>query len=126
MKKPYFFILSILLFSSLFASNNLIQNDCQNQNKHTDKVYINYNDLIFNENGIYLTNNNSYIPISDLSFDKTGYYTKKSSIKKKLSEDIEMLQCNECDTIYKPSVFNGFACPNCGSRDARQVDWKDK
>ncbi|EKE03234.1 MAG: hypothetical protein ACD_20C00229G0003 [uncultured bacterium] len=62
MKKPYFLILSILFFSNLFAANNLIQNAHINQNKTTDKVYINYNDLIFNENGIYLTNNNSFIP----------------------------------------------------------------
>ena len=126
MKNPYFLILGILFFSNLFAANNLIQNDYINQSKTTDKVYVNYNDLIFNENGIYLSNNNSFIPIDDLSFDKTGYYTKKSSLKNnKDYEDIEMLQCNNCDTIYRPSVFNGFACPKCKSRDARPVDWQN-
>ncbi len=40
----------------------------------------------------------------------------------KENEEPDIWKCNNCGEIFVPSLWNGFKCPACGSRDAKPID----
>ena len=108
MKKINFVLLSLIIFStsSLFASNSKWQK--------INKEYIDISQLLINENGIFVSIDDTYMQIKSIAQDQNGFYFTKVLT----DQDIKWnWTCDRCGTENSPFRIN---CKNCGKR------WSEK
>ena len=115
-----------MLTTKLIALPNTItsENNYNLQNIKNEKIYISHKNLSFREDGIFLYLDHSVIPLNNIYCDEQGYYLKKASQNIKMNAkagDEEIWECNNCGRIFSPAPYNGYKCPDCGSRDAKPI-----
>ena len=66
-----------------------------------EKIYVNLQDVLFQEKNMYANINNHWIPINQIHLDENGYYI------------VDEWMCGKCGYTKSRGVWS---CDNCGTR----------
>ncbi len=101
-KKICFILTSLLVPVAAFAI-------CE-QCKPNDKIYVQFNDLIFDSNGIWFKSGGNLEKTEALFVDSLGYYVAEK--KKEDKPKVEPWICPHCGMLNTESV--AWGCCRCG------------